>query len=258
VADTGVPEHFFKAGALDIDRKNALLIASFSPQPHRYIIQRKDGFIQVILLRLKVGGPNLPLSSARVSDGITIGLSDPDRVRSKTGSYFSKHDLSIHDNAAEQTPPAISGDFTASPCKGETVYIVVSQMRSLMKSVRHLTALLLLATTATTATAFAQDAKHGRQVYRACLPCHVPDADTNPLGPHLKGVLGRTAGGVEGFRYSQAMRDAGTGGLVWDEKALSEFLSSPKRKVPGTSMRFWGFWTQSEIDDVIAYLKTNR
>ncbi|MGF9566408.1 cytochrome c family protein [Neorhizobium sp. JUb45] len=104
--------------------------------------------------------------------------------------------------------------------------------------------------------ASAQDAEHGRQVYRVCLPCHVPDAYTNKLGPSLKGVFGRTAGSVAGFRYSQAMRDAGAGGLFWDEKNLSEFLSSPKGKVPGTSMRFWGFWSQSEIDDVIAYLKT--
>lgn len=119
-------------------------------------------------------------------------------------------------------------------------------------------ATLMLASVALTHTADAQDAAHGRQAYRVCLPCHVPDAETNKLGPHLKGVFGRTAGHVEGFRYSRAMRDAGAAGLVWDEKALSEFLSSPKGKVPGTSMRFWGFWTQSEIDDVIAYLKTIR
>lgn len=134
-------------------------------------------------------------------------------------------------------------------------YIVISQMRLLMKSV--FAPLLLLAAAAPTHTVFAQDAAHGRQVYRVCQPCHVPDTETNKLGPHLKGVFGRTAGSVAGFRYSQAMRDAGAAGLVWDEKALSEFLSSPKGKVPGTSMRFWGFWSQSEIDDVIAYLKTN-
>lgn len=102
----------------------------------------------------------------------------------------------------------------------------------------------------------AQDATHGRQVYRVCQPCHIQDAETNKLGPHLKGVFGRTAGSVDGFRYSQAMRDAGAAGLIWDESNLSEFLSSPKGKVPGTSMRFWGFWSQSEIDDLIAYLKS--
>lgn len=105
--------------------------------------------------------------------------------------------------------------------------------------------------------AWSQDAERGRNTFRVCLPCHVPDTDTNKFGPHLKGVFGRTAGSVEGFRYSQAMRDAGSAGLVWNEENLSAFLSSPERKVPGTSMRFWGFWTQSEIDNVISYLKTN-
>lgn len=129
-----------------------------------------------------------------------------------------------------------------------------------MKPAR-LAAIALLACAACPSSVPAQDAaadaERGRRVYRVCLPCHVPDADTNKLGPHLKGVFGRRAGTVEGFRYSQAMTDAGAAGFVWDENSLAEFLSSPKRKVLGTSMRFWGFWSQSEIDAVIVYLKTN-
>lgn len=83
------------------------------------------------------------------------------------------------------------------------------------------------------------------------------DNEANRFGPTLKGVVGRRAGSVPDFKYSQAMKDAGAAGLVWDDAALAAFLSSPKRKVPGTSMRFFGLWTQSEIDDVIAYLKAN-
>lgn len=106
-------------------------------------------------------------------------------------------------------------------------------------------------------TALAVDLPNGQRVFKVCAPCHAVDADVNKLGPHLKGVVGRAAGGVAGFRYSKAMSDAGSAGLVWDDKALAEFLSSPKRKVPNTSMRFWGLWFQSEIDDLIAYLKAN-
>jgi cytochrome c len=43
--------------------------------------------------------------------------------------------------------------------------------------------------------------------------------------------------------------------MIWDEKTLAEFLYSPKAVVPGTSMRFFGLWRESEIDDVLAYLK---
>ncbi len=103
----------------------------------------------------------------------------------------------------------------------------------------------------------AADAERGQRLFKVCAPCHAIDSDINKLGPHLKGVFGRPAGGVVSFRYSKAMTEAGAAGLIWDEKALSEFLSSPKTKVPNTSMRFWGMWFQSEIDDLISYLKAN-
>lgn len=76
------------------------------------------------------------------------------------------------------------------------------------------------------------------------------------MGPHLMGVVGRPVGSVADYKYSQAMKDAGSGGMVWTEDKLREFLSSPKKTVPGTSMRFFGLWSESGIDDLIAYLKT--
>ncbi|TNM65423.1 c-type cytochrome [Aliirhizobium smilacinae] len=103
----------------------------------------------------------------------------------------------------------------------------------------------------------AADLGHGERVFKVCAPCHVIDSDMNKIGPHLKGVVGRPAGSIGDFRYSKAMTQAGDAGLVWDDKTLAEFLSSPKTKVPNTSMRFWGLWFQSEIDDLIAYLKAN-
>jgi len=101
------------------------------------------------------------------------------------------------------------------------------------------------------------DAQKGRRTFQQCVSCHAVESDSNGFGPHLKGVLGRRAGSVSGYAYSQAMQDAGAAGLIWDEAALSAFLASPAKKVPGTKMRFYGFWFQSQIDDVIAYLKAN-
>ena len=115
---------------------------------------------------------------------------------------------------------------------------------------------LALVALAFSSTAQAADAGNGKRVYQKCVACHVADRETNRFGPHLKGVVGRPAAQVPDYKYSQAMKDAGAAGLVWDDSALSAFLSSPKKKVPGTSMRFFGLWTQAEIDDVIAYLKT--
>jgi cytochrome c len=104
--------------------------------------------------------------------------------------------------------------------------------------------------------ASAADLEHGARVFRLCISCHVANSDTNKFGPHLKGVIGRRAGTVENFKYSKAMQSAGAAGLVWDETSLAEFLYSPRKKVPGTSMSFGGLWTDAEIEDVTAYLRT--
>lgn len=115
-------------------------------------------------------------------------------------------------------------------------------------------ALLAFSVISHSSLALGADAEHGKRIFKKCATCHVIDQDTNLFGPTLKGVVGRRAGSVPDYNYSAAMKAAGEAGLVWDEKALSEFLSSPQKKVPGTSMRFWGFWFQSDIDDLIAYL----
>ena len=103
--------------------------------------------------------------------------------------------------------------------------------------------------------AAAQDAAAGEKVFAKCKACHVADADTNKIGPTLKGVIGRAAGTHEGFKYSKAMVDAGAGGLVWDEANLTAYLHDPKAMVKGTKMAFPGLKKDDEIANVIAYLK---
>lgn len=101
----------------------------------------------------------------------------------------------------------------------------------------------------------AADLQHGQKVFQACRSCHTLETDGKGFGPTLNGIVGRPAAAVASYSYSPAMRKAAADGLVWDEKALAEFLVKPQGKVPGTTMRFWGLW-QRELDDVIAYLKT--
>ncbi|POO51868.1 c-type cytochrome [Agrobacterium rosae] len=100
------------------------------------------------------------------------------------------------------------------------------------------------------------DAARGERAFSKCSACHSIDHPRTRLGPHLMGVVGRPAGTVPEYKYSAAMTDAGAGGLIWTEEKLHAFLYSPKKTVPGTSMRFFGLWSDSEIDDLIAYLKT--
>lgn len=55
----------------------------------------------------------------------------------------------------------------------------------------------------------------------------------NRSGPSLYGIIGRRAGTVGGFRYSEAMRESN---LVWTAESLDKFLEAPTKVVPGTTM----------------------
>lgn len=105
-------------------------------------------------------------------------------------------------------------------------------------------------------SASAQDIDAGATVFKKCMACHSADGTTNKIGPHLGDLIGRTAGTVDGFNYSKAMKDAGTGGLVWNEDTLSKYLVEPKAVVPGTKMAFAGLKEPEDIQNVIAYLKS--
>ncbi|KAB2956154.1 MAG: cytochrome c family protein [Rhizobiaceae bacterium] len=103
------------------------------------------------------------------------------------------------------------------------------------------------------------DAAKGKKVFNKCTSCHDAVEAKDKVGPNLVGVVGRTAGTLESFasKYSQAMKDAGAAGLVWDEANIAEYLKDPKGKIPGNKMAFAGLKKDDEIADVIAYLKAD-
>ena len=97
------------------------------------------------------------------------------------------------------------------------------------------------------------DAAAGEQVFKKCKACHqIGENAKNAVGPNLNGVVGRKAGTVEGFNYSDANKGSG---LTWDEATLKIYLHDPKAKVPGTKMSFAGLPNDADIANVIAYLK---
>ena len=112
-------------------------------------------------------------------------------------------------------------------------------------------------TLVTLASAYADgDAANGEKIFKRCAACHVLDDKTNRVGPHLGGVVGRTAGTVEGFKYSDAMIEKGKEGLVWNADTLNSYLEDPKAFVPKNKMAFPGLKKPDERADVIAYLET--
>ncbi len=101
-------------------------------------------------------------------------------------------------------------------------------------------------------------AAEGERVWRQCQACHqIGEGAQNRVGPHLNGVIGRQAGSLEGFRYSNAMVEAGEEGLVWDEPTLEDYLENPRAKVPGTSMAFAGLRQEQQRDAVVEYIKAS-
>ena len=95
------------------------------------------------------------------------------------------------------------------------------------------------------------DVARGERLYGTrCGGCH--SVDRNRVGPLHRGVVGRVAGSVDGFRYTPALQASG---LVWDAATLDQWLQGPTALVPGTSM---GQRLPRATDrrDVIGFLKS--
>ncbi len=96
------------------------------------------------------------------------------------------------------------------------------------------------------------DLANGEKVFKKCKTCHSLEEGKKKVGPHLAGLFGRTAGIVEGYKYSKAMKESG---IVWDEETLDAYLTKPKDLVPKTKMAFPGLKKEQDRIDIIAYLK---
>jgi len=71
------------------------------------------------------------------------------------------------------------------------------------------------------------DADAGETKFKRCQACHALEEGKNKVGPTLHGLFGRTAGTVEGYRYSDDLVEAGEQGLVWNEETLFGYLEDP-------------------------------
>jgi cytochrome c len=97
---------------------------------------------------------------------------------------------------------------------------------------------------------------NGEEVFKKCRACHeVGPTAKNRVGPLLNDIIGRKAGTIEGYSYSEANRQAGAGGLVWSENVLFKYLENPMAFMPGTKMSFAGLKDPQDRWDLIAYLK---
>jgi len=125
-----------------------------------------------------------------------------------------------------------------------------------------------------TAVATAQDlVADGEKVFRKCKACHmVGDNAKNRVGPELNNTFGRTAGTIDGFRYSEVLVALGEAGMVWNEETMSGYVANPKKWLVAIApeygldcgqlkkcrgkMVFVGLKKPEDISALIAYLET--
>lgn len=124
---------------------------------------------------------------------------------------------------------------------------------------KHLLGAVLVAATAMGAgSALAADAAAGKDVFKVCMACHTTEQGKNKVGPSLFGVVGRKAASIDGFKYSKPMQDKGAAGYVWTEDNLKAYITAPKEIVPGGTMAFAGLKDAAKVDDLVAFLGTQK
>lgn len=89
--------------------------------------------------------------------------------------------------------------------------------------------------------------------FAQCATCHSVEPGKHGVGPSLANIMGTKAGDIPGFNFSPALKQSG---LVWDDATLDQWLTSPRKLVPGTRMAFAGMSNPAQRKEAIAYLKT--
>lgn len=98
------------------------------------------------------------------------------------------------------------------------------------------------------------DADAGKKIYNKCKACHALEAGKNRVGPSLHGIVGREAGTVGEFKYSDAMKESG---IAWTAEEIDAYLADPKGFIPGNKMAFPGLKKEQDRADVIAFIEAN-
>jgi cytochrome c len=97
-------------------------------------------------------------------------------------------------------------------------------------------------------------AENGQGVFRRCATCHTPDkGGRSGVGPNLWGIVGRDIAAAPGFNYSDALKRAEG---EWTYEKLAAYVHDPKGYIPGNKMAFAGIKDNTELADLLFYLRT--
>lgn len=94
----------------------------------------------------------------------------------------------------------------------------------------------------------------GKAAFANCVACHTLEKGAaNGAGPNLFGIVGKTAGSVAGFDYSDALMASG---ITWTAAELDSYIADPAAKIPGTTMVAGAIADKAKRQAVIAYIES--
>ena len=100
------------------------------------------------------------------------------------------------------------------------------------------------------------DAAKGKAAFvRQCAICHTDEkGGDNRFGPNLFGIVGKKAGTMPGFGYTNAFKNRAN--WEWTEDAIGGWMMFPSTMIPGTAMGVFQGIAEKDRDDLVAYLVT--
>ena len=82
----------------------------------------------------------------------------------------------------------------------------------------------------------AGDIAKGEKIFKKCKSCHMIVHDSGRTivkggrnGPNLYGILGRTAGSIDGFKYGKSLATLGESGFIWSEYEFVAYVANPNK-----------------------------
>lgn len=104
------------------------------------------------------------------------------------------------------------------------------------------------------AQAQAQSDGDGQLLFNnACRTCHTVKDGDNRLGPNLHALIGRKAGSLGNYGYSESMAKSG---VTWDKATLDRFIANPDAVISGNNMKpYGGISSAQDRAKIIAYLE---
>lgn len=112
---------------------------------------------------------------------------------------------------------------------------------------------LMVPVMAAAGAAAAADEAKGQKLFAVCKTCHtLENGGKHQVGPNLHGMFGRKAAAAEGYKYSDAMKDAG---ITWTDETVDQYIADPKGFVPKNKMVYAGMKKPEDRADLIAYLR---